>query len=217
MIHRAAAAIVALALAPALAHADADEATGAPATQAPVPPAPPAPQNESWSNVSHINGQLVPVGQRTDYLYSFRKTNISANPIGMMFGYYGASVSFALSQNVAIRLDGNAWSLDHGERTGYELGVTAPIYFRRTYSGPYFEPGLIVHGDSDHYDYAYDCATCSTSNANHWVGPQMLFGWQWMFDSGLNVSAAFGAARNTSDSSSDEPVPVGYFRIGYAL
>ena len=227
MVHRAAAALV-LAVVPTLAHADI-EASGAPAMQAPgaaemppvpaPPPAPPAPQNEDWANVSHINGQLVPVGQRNDYLYRFRKTNISTNPIGLMFGYYGASLSFAVSQNVAIRFDGNAWSTDHGNRTGYEVGVSAPIFFRRTYSGPYFEPGLIVHGDSTHYDYAYDCADCSTGEGNHWVGPEMLFGWQWTFDSGLNVAGAFGAARRSGSSttSSDDPAPVGYFRIGYAF
>src|SRR5688572_23142521 len=37
-----------------------------------MPPAPPAaasaPQNENWSNVSHINGTPVKVGERGDYL-----------------------------------------------------------------------------------------------------------------------------------------------------
>src|SRR4029077_7226231 len=109
--------------------------SGAPAAQAPgaaeMPPVPapqPAPQNEDWANVSHINGQLVPVGQRNDYLYRIRKTNLATNPIGMMFGTYGASQSTALTQNVAVRCDASAWSADHGSRSGYELGVTAPIY-----------------------------------------------------------------------------------------
>jgi len=249
MLHRAAV-LASIALVPALAHADTETTsaqtlvvvtpqapvvvTSAPAAPAqavqapgaaempPIPAPPAAPQNEDWSNVSHINGQLVPVGQRNDYLYRFRKTNIATNPIGMMFGYYGISVSTALTQNVALRFDASAWSTDHGSRSGYEVGVTAPIYFRRTYSGPYFEPGLLIHGDSTSYDTSYDCVDCSTSSGNHWVGPQMLFGWAWMFDSGLNVSAAFGAAKRMSTSSmdsysSDEPAPVGYFRLGYAF
>ncbi len=244
-----AAVITALALVPALAHADttitsADtlvvvtpnapvmvQGSAAPGAQVqqlgaaempPVPAAPAAPQNESWSNVSHINGQIVPVGQRNDYLYQFKKTNISTNPIGMMFGYYGASLSIALSQNVALRVDANIWSTENGMRTGHELGISAPIYFRRTYSGPFFEPGLIVHGDSDNYDYAEygaPCGGCSSTTDTEWAGPEMMFGWQWMFDSGLNVSAAFGAAKKMSGDtgSSDEPAPVGYFRLGYAF
>ena len=28
------------------------------------PPAPPAPQTDNWNDVSHINGEVVPVGQR---------------------------------------------------------------------------------------------------------------------------------------------------------
>src|SRR5688572_1857056 len=45
-----------------------------------VPPQPmataaaPAPQNEHWSNVSHINGTPVPVGERGNYLHRWKKT-----------------------------------------------------------------------------------------------------------------------------------------------
>src|SRR5688572_15998407 len=51
-------------------------APGAQAQMAPIPVAPPiaapvvatAPQNEPWENVSHINGQVVEVGERGKYL-----------------------------------------------------------------------------------------------------------------------------------------------------
>jgi hypothetical protein len=57
------------------------------------------------------------------------------------------------------------------------------------------------------------------------VGPSMVFGWHWTFDSGLNIAAAFGAARNLNRepmdeygySSEEQVVPSGYFRIGYAF
>jgi hypothetical protein len=89
------------------------------------------------------------------------------------------------------------------------------------HTGPFFEPGLVIHGDrtQDQPEYAgcFDCAP--PPDGSHWVGPEMLFGWQWMFDSGLNVSTALGAARKIggSSSASDDPVPAGYFRIGYAF
>lgn len=192
-----------------------------PSTVAPIAPQQPAnaaPQNEDWSNVSHINGQLVKVGEKSDYLIKFKKTNISTNPIGFMFGFYGVSVSHALSNHVAIRLDANLFSFE--STSGYEFGASLPIYFRRTHSGPFFEPGLITRGLRN--DYAYDCSGCSdTSSMDTMVGPEMLFGWHWTYDSGLNVAMAFGLARdmNTSnDYDYDSDIePAGYFRIGYAF
>jgi hypothetical protein len=187
----------------------------------PAQAVPPPPQNEAWSNVSHINGTVVPVGDRNNYLYNFKKTNISSNPIGWMFGIYGASLSYALSNNIAIRADANYVSINSEQ--AYEVGVSFPIYFRRTYSGPFLEPGLIVRGSSNNNEDTYaDCTDCSSSS-NTFVGPEMMFGWHWMFDSGLNVSFALGVARNLQNNnngySSDnmDVQPAGYFRIGYAF
>ena len=196
-----------------------------PGTVAPAAPATAsngAPQNEPWVNVSHINGSLVKVGEREDYLIKYRKLNIATNPIGWMVGFYGLSVSYALGQNVAIRGDANVINLDNEH--GYEVGLSAPIYFRRVYSGPFIEPGIVARELTDDQSYAYDCFDCSTSSSSHTlVGPEVLFGWHWTFDSGLNVAAALGVARDigsNSGSNSDgktDPEPVGYFRIGYAM
>ena len=183
-----------------------------PVAPAYAPPVPPAPYNEPWENVNHINGRLVKVGEKGDYLLKFKKTNISTNPIGWMFGFYGLSVSHAISNNVAIRGDANIFSIE--DDSGYEVGVSAPIYFRRVYSGPFIEPGIIARG----FGTSSDCYDCSSDSM---VGPEILFGWHWTFDSGLNAAFAFGAARSMSDSNdeyeSDDPQPAGYFRIGYAM
>ena len=173
-----------------------------------------APQNEPWDNVSHINGTLVKVGERSDYILKYRKLNISTNPIGWMFGIYGVSASYAMSQNIAIRGDANIMNIENEH--GYEVGISAPIYFRRVYSGPFIEPGLISRGMSNSNDYSYSCADCESSN-NSMVGPEILFGWHWTFDSGLNVAMAFGAARDLDSKGSSDPEPAGYFRIGYAM
>jgi hypothetical protein len=180
-----------------------------------------APQNEDWNNVSHINGSLVKVGEKSDYLLRYRKTNISTNPIGWMFGFYGVSVSHALSNNIAVRGDANIISFENSE--GYEVGASLPIYFRRVYSGPFIEPGLIMRG-SKSKDYYCDASygSCGSSSET-FTGPEMLFGWSWIFDSGLNVAFAVGAARNLSPQmdeygySDDSVQPAGYFRIGYAF
>ena len=169
-----------------------------------------APMNEDWQNVSHINGQIVKVGERGDYLIKYKKTNVSSNPIGWMFGFYGLSVSHAVSPNIAVRADGNLFDVDGGG--GYEVGLTVPIYFKRVYQGPFLEGGVMVRqlDDEDCYD-----GECMQNAPN--VGPQVLFGWHWSFDSGANVALAFGAFRPMNDGKTQDDVePAGYFRIGYA-
>jgi hypothetical protein len=194
----------------------------APPGAAEMPPAPPAaPQNENWNNVSHINGSIVPVGERNQYLYAYKKNNLQSNPIAWMFGYYQIAGSHALSENIAASLEISGWSTDHGNESGYQVAPTLQVYFKRTFSGPFLEGGLVIHHD-DNNGYAYDCYDCtSSSTSSDWVGPEVMFGWAWMFDSGLNMSAAFGAAKRmdsqSSDYSSDDPIPVGYFRVGYAF
>jgi hypothetical protein len=189
----------------------------------PAPPAPAAPQNESWNNVSHINGSIVPVGERNQYLYAYKKNNLQSNPIAWMFGYYQIAGSHALSQNIAASLEISGWSAEHSNDSGYQIAPTLQVYFKRTFSGPFLEGGLVIHHDNNSQDYYYDCYDCANpSMSRDWVGPEVMFGWAWMFDSGLNVSAAFGAAKRMQDSqsseySSDDPEPVGYFRVGYAF
>jgi hypothetical protein len=197
----------------------------APPIQAPgapyAPPAPPAngaPQNEDWNNVSHINGTPIKVGERGDYLYKFRKNNISANPFGVFFGYYDIAVSHALGQNLAASVAISGWSMDEGYTQGYQISATLPLYFRRTYSGPFLEGGLLIRTDTDNEYYAYDAGYSSDymEYSDTWVGPQLLFGWHWTFDSGLNIAMAFGVAKPMS-SNSDETDANGYFRVGYAF
>lgn len=181
-----------------------------------------APQNEPWSEVSHINGTLVKVGEKSDYILRYRKTNISTNPIGWMFGFYGVSVSHAISEHIAIRGDANIIHFDNND--GYEIGASAPIYFRRVYSGPFIEPGFIMRGEKNNYYCESSSGGGCGSEMQTMAGPEMMFGWHWTFDSGLNVAAALGAARNLNQqmdeygyNTSDDVVPAGYFRIGYAF
>jgi hypothetical protein len=208
-------------------------AQAAPALQPPgaaeAPPAPaaqPAPQNEPWSNVSHINGQLVKVGERSDYLIQFKRSNISANPFGPFFGYYEGAYTYGLSQNVAISgsIAGYSKSNDYDGHTMFQVTASVPLYFRRTFSGPFIEPGLIYRTSSSSYNSsAAGCVSCTDSSTTKaWVGPELLFGWHWNFDSGLNVSWAFGLAKHASDSNTDpnaytssDPDVNGYFRVGY--
>ena len=199
-----------------------------------MPPAPPAapaaPQNEDWNNVSHINGSIVPVGERGAYLKAFKKTNISTNPLGFIYKSYSISASYAVSNNIVLRGDLSAgWQAESSD--GVEIGISAPIYFRRAYSGPFIEPGLLMRSfkqTDSNYDYATNTSTDTMSTKSSML-VEMMVGWHWSFDSGLNLAVACGAAReignnttsNSSDpyaSSSSEAVhPVGYFRVGYSF
>jgi hypothetical protein len=195
-------------------------APGAMAAVAPVP-APVAPQNEDWNNVSHINGHPVPVGDRNQYLYRFRKNEIAVNPFGPFWGYYDVAAAHAVTQNVAVQGSLTAWDRENGYSTGYQLTASLPIYLKRTFSGPFLEPGVIIRESSSGDNYCYDASgsysSCGT-DTHRWAGPEMLFGWQSTFDSGLTVQAAFGVAKRMATnymSSSDDADVNGYFRVGY--
>ena len=203
-------------------------AAGTAAAQPSIAPAPtpapvlaPPPQNYDWNELSHINGQLVPVGERGNYLYKSKKTNISTNPIGWVMGLYGVSASHALSDNIAIRADVNYYKPVGGQADGYEVGVGLPLYFRRTYLGAFLEPGVIVRQWNDTY---YDDVSAREVSANPaTIGPQCLIGWHWSWDSGFNMAVAAGIGRNLNASGNDhydaeaEIFANGYMRIGYAF
>ncbi|MFT3699880.1 MAG: hypothetical protein QM831_42445 [Kofleriaceae bacterium] len=197
--------------------AQASQAPGA--QENPPAPAPAAgqaaPMTNNWNDVSHINGTVVPYGEHNTYLNTYKKVNISADPIAMMFGYYQFAGSYAVSQNVALSVQFSAWSRDNGSSSGTEFAVSAPIYLKRAYSGPFVEPGLIIHTDSSSND-CYDCYADTSTMGTSYVGPEMLVGWSWLFDSGLNMSFAIGASKRI-DSNNSDPDPAGYFRVGYAF
>nr|HEX4316431.1 hypothetical protein [Kofleriaceae bacterium] len=178
----------------------------------------------SWDQVSHINHQLVKVGEHGDYLLRYKKVNISTNPVGWIAGFYGASAEYAVTENIVVRADANYFKggvFGDGE-SGYEVGLSLPIYLKRAYSGPFIEPGVIARGlTHPSYDDSFDGTTTTTTmttTTDTMVGPEALVGYHWMFDSGLNVAVAAGVARNLNASSSDDAIqPAGYFRVGYAF
>lgn len=186
----------------------------------PPPPAPGsmngAPQNESWQNVSHINGVPVKVGERQDYLFKTKKFNLSTNPFGYFFGYYDIAGSMALGQNLAASVAITGWGEEYS--SGYQFSATLPLYFRKTFSGPFLEAGLLVRTTTHDYgDYAYGCVDyCSSMETDSWAGPQLMFGWHWTFDSGLNIAFAAGVAKQMGNEDGDSDAN-GYFRVGYAF
>jgi hypothetical protein len=170
----------------------------------PPPPAPP-------EDISTLQGQLVPVGSQNTYRYSFERWNVSANPLGAVFGFYGVSLSYAFHPNIALRLDANYFDPVGADERGFELGVGIPIYFRKVYSGLFLEPGMINRYLDDKNDHSMV------------IGPQVLIGYHWYWDSGLNFAVALGAGRSFATSHGgtfdkyDELFANGYLRVGYAF
>jgi len=166
--------------------------------------------------LSHINGVPIRVGEHGDFYYDYKRFNIAANPVGPVFGLYSISGSVAISNHLAIR--GDLALYQDPERESNDslstMSIGATIYFKKMYSGFFVEPGLGMLSDTD--DDEWDEYASSKS----YVGPQVLAGWHWNWDSGLNVMAAFGAMRATRTDSGEvynrtEVIPTGVFKVGY--
>ena len=149
--------------------------------------------------VSTMNGELVEVGERHRYEYKAPKFNISTNPFSILGGLYNVSASYGVSKIVAVKGD-VSYDDDKGHTSAE---VNALIFFKKRYSGLYLEPGVLRR------------------TSDNVFGPQVLMGYQWIWDSGMNISLAGGLGRNLNyDKSSDnsrEGFGNGYFRVGYAF
>ncbi len=172
-------------------------------------PAAPDPNPAPTGPLSHINGTPVKVGEHREYYYGYKPVNISANPLGWIIGIYGVSGSYALNNRVAIRGDVTVYSPVDDDDEGFELNVSAPIYFRHMYSGFFLEPGIMLR----------EYKNSPEDDGETTFGPMVLAGWHHTWDSGLNVSYAFGLGRDLSSDDNkfddDEPFVNGYFRVGY--
>ncbi len=199
-----------LAVSAAAATAQAQPAPAPAPAPAPMRPAEVDAQNRA-DDISTLNGQLVEVGGHNRYRYSHKTWNVLTNPIGIILGYYGASLSYAVTDNIALRGDLNYYAPVEDDTTGSEIGIGAPIYFRKMYSGMFIEPGAIVRTKS------------SGDSTSSTVGPQVLLGYHFIWDSGFNAAAALGVGRNwnTDDSEEfaedEELFANGYVRLGYAF
>ncbi len=156
------------------------------------------------SDVSTINGQLVPVGVHNEYKHSYPRLNVSTNPISAALGIYGLGISYAVGSNVAVKVDGAYFNIIGDEDEGFEIDLTVPIYFRKVYTGFFLEPGVMARKLGD-----------DLSQEETEIGPQVMAGYHFLADSGLNVSIAAGAGR--SFTGEEKVFANGYLRFGYAF
>ncbi len=179
---------------------------------APVPVAEtPAPALIDDKNVSKLNGQVVPVGEKNRYLYDYPKINISTNPIGYIYGSFTLGTAIALHRHVAIRFDTMFYKNYFGDGFSAGLAMGLPIYFRQVWSGFFIQPGArIAYVNVDSTDLVAG-------------GPEMLAGWHWIWDGGWNVALAAGLQFTFISGKPDDYslgvnskgiLPTGYFQVG---
>jgi hypothetical protein len=187
-------------------------------TPAPGSTKPTAPVNAARTQVKDTDGQPVPVGQKNDRPSKVRRTNISAN----LFVSYGISVSYALngSEHLALTVATGTGISKSRSSTVLQLSASVPIYFGNTYHGLFVEPGFLLQRSST--DTVCRCTETK-------FGPELLVGWQ-AWDSGFNLSLAFGLGYDFSGTTKRAPteinfgflddsevLPSGYLRLGYAF
>lgn len=165
---------------------------------------------ENSEDVSKIGDTPIPVGEHNRFHLSYPRLNVTLDPFALFFPSFGSSIAYAPLRHLAVKMGFSSWSWDRDRWSA--LHLTAPIYFRKMYSGFFLEPGLFG-------GYYQDL-----ENENWKGGPQMLVGWHWFWDSGLNVSSAFGIGRDlvhVNDvnhyDNDDRYMGTGYFHVGYAF
>jgi hypothetical protein len=164
-------------------------------------------------NHSTIGGQLVPTGEHNKYEYSYKKHLISTNPLAWFLGTFGIGYSYAFSQYISVRGDAAFLHVRDTDLYGFELDVSAPIFFKKMNDGFYLEPGL----------FALYVDVGDAGNAQG-GGVQLILGWSWIWDSGFNINlgAGLGNAWLSASSSGDTDtydglIPRGRLQFGYAF
>lgn len=161
---------------------------------------------EDEKNVSKVAGQIVPDGDRHQYYLDHKTWNVSTNPFGLLYGSYSATGAYAFHKNFAVQLDLNYYDALSSSDAVTEMSLSVPIYFRKVYNGFFVDPGIVYKSTRD------DGKTKNIS------GPQVMLGYTWMWDSGLNVTAAAGIHRNLQAKHDDQKIyGNASLRLGYAF
>ncbi len=166
-----------------------------------------------------------------------RRLAVATDPIGLLSGHYALSATYVATRHFAVRADmqiiEEPWAYAD---SSWRAGISVPIYLDRPLHGPYVEPGLAFAERLTGYAYGGIGSLGGTSGdglgglggmatftpvplSQRSIEPQIFVGWQWLFDSGLNIAAAVGVSRHTASDGSGTSTAVreSYLRVGIAL
>lgn len=154
---------------------------------------------------------------------------VATDPIGLVSGRYALTATYVLTHRLALRADvqiiEDPWAYSD---SNWRAGISVPIYLDRPLHGPYLEPGLAIAERL----VGYAAGMLGGGGAIGGLGgytamplversiePQIFVGWQWLFDSGLNLAAAIGVSRHfaSDGSGTSTSIPESYLRVGIAL
>jgi len=177
-------------------------------------------RDDDYSTIK-TDGQLVPVGERHRYRYSYDTWNVWTNPFGYFFGSFNVGASYAFHQNFKVNASPTLiyFYAANPKVWGGGLTLSTSIFFRKVYDGFYLEPGAS-------FLYLSQERMISNTRVSGIVGgPQLIGGWGWLWDSGFNLNLGFGlgyywgdVGKDIEDTQAFEGIfPVGNLQFGYTF
>ena len=166
------------------------------------------------SNVSTLQGLVVPVGEKNKYLYDYKVWNIWTNPFGFFYGSFPIGISYSINQNVKLNAEpqGLYTYLSDDPVRGLGITLSGSIFFKKVYDGFYLEPG---------YRFLW-LDQANTNNSGIVNALQLIGGWGWVWDSGFNINLGLGLGyyfgkEFTDNESFDGVAPAGNLQFGYTF
>jgi len=139
-------------------------------------------------NTLPTNKPVIPVGERNRYRNTYKTWNVWTSPFGYFFGNFSLGASYAFHQNVKVNIEPQFiyFFLAKPHVVGGGATLSTSIYFKKVYDGFYLEPGARIL-------YLSQKRSLGGPTADGLVGgPQLIAGWGWIWDSGLNFNIGFG-------------------------
>lgn len=171
-------------------------------------------QQPADPNVSTLQGQLVPVGEKNKYLLDYKVWNVWTNPFGFFFGSFPVGVSYAVNRNLKLNVEpyGIYTYLSDTPIGGLGITLSASAFFKKVYDGFYLEPG-----------YRFLWLNQSSTNTSGVVNAlQLIGGWGWVWDAGFNINLGFGLGYYfgkgfVDNDGFDGVAPAGNLQFGYTF
>jgi len=172
-------------------------------------------------NTLPTNKPVIPVGERNRYRNAYQTWNVWTNPFGYFWGNFNLGISYAFHQNVKVNLEPQFiyFFLADPKVVGGGATLSTSIYFKKVYDGFYLEPGARILYLSQERKFG-------GSKADGLVGgPQLIAGWSWIWDSGLNFNVGLGVGyywgntgKDVEDTEAFEGIfPAGNLQFGFAF
>lgn len=153
----------------------------------------------------------------TAFAAADKSTNISTNPLGMLFGSINANVDFKVADRISAgpSFAYSSYTSGSSKATGIGLGANVGFYL----SNKTFSDSWVLNLGLDYASVSNSATSAKASGLA--IGGTIGYGWFW--DGGFNMGLGFGAQYLTLDFSSigltsiSGVLPRISFTLGYAF